>query len=406
MIDTSKVKSGGELIENRDESVLNTAGGSIIFKSTGANKGIHISIPNGSNLLMTEKVTSELVTVNKQSNILGSNFESVAGDKFTSVGLNEEQRVQGDITLMTGSDKLLNSTLGQDWLDTNEKLAAAKAKPNFNYTTIGNNTGAVYEGSGKPNPETGAIQGGSFQEQDNGVPKIAEEIAGDLANLEREMGTGGNMRFMSGKHMFLLSGPAAVKYDSGTMTPNKKEITKCVTIQDGKPTEIKTSTSVYENADTSGAVPFGDISISAGGKLTMKSGSGGFDFKSAGEANLNTTGRLTLGGAEVAIGGGDQNNAGRVTIISDNDLFMKADTITTRVAPGIIDRTSTDGQHTFINKTAFFTGDVIISGDLFVCGSIVAKGDITAGGEGGVSLLKHTHGGICPGSGNTDPPNK
>ena len=406
MIDTSKVKSGGEFITDRDESVINTNAGSIVFRSTRGKEKVQLSDKSGSNIAFyPNKVTSELATNNKQLKVLGDNYQDIAGNMYTTVSTDKEERVKGDLTFITGSDNLINSSLGEDWLETYGELAAAKARPNWNYQTVGNNTGVIYNGSGKVNSESGSIQGGSFEKQDNAVPQLSEDIAGDLAKIEREMGSGGSIRFMSGKHIFLQSGPAAVKFDSGTMSPNKKEITKCWTIADGKPKEVKTSTSVYENTDTSGAVPFGDVHLTAAGKMNIFGGSGGIGINTAGEANFTSTGRLTLGGAEVTIGGGDKNNAGRVTIISDNDLFMKADTITTRVAPGIIDRTSTDGQHTFINKTAFFTGDVIISGDLIVCGSIVAKGDITAGGEGGVSLLKHTHSGICPGDGNTRGPN-
>lgn len=401
---TSEVKSGGEFITDRDETVLNTNAGTMVFGSTTGREKIHITHKSGSNLNFTEKVTSELAANNKQLLVLGTEFVNIAGNKHTVVGTDKEDRVKGDVTIITGSDNLINSTLADDWLDKYSGLASAKAKPNWNYQTIGNNTGVVYEGGGSVNPESGSVQGGSYDAQDNAVPQIAENIAGDLADIERQMGSGGSVRVMSGKHIYLQSGPATVKYDSGTMTSNKKEVTQCWTIEDGKPKEVKTSTSVYENTDTSGSIPFGDIHVAAGTKLNMSAGSGGVSINTAGEANLNSTGRLTLGGAEVAIGGSDNNNAGRVTILSDNDLFMKADTLTTRVAPSIVD-TAEGGQHTFVNSTAVFTGDVHIAGNLIVEGCILAKGDITAGGEGGVSLLKHTHGGVCAGSSNTAPPN-
>jgi hypothetical protein len=402
-METSRVNSGGEFITDRDETVLNTNAGSIAFGSTTGREKIHISHKSGSNINITDKVTSELATNNKQLLVLGDEFATIAGNKHTSVNSDKEDRVKGDVTIITGSDNLINSTLAGDWLDKYGELAAAKARPNWDYTAIGNNTGVVYQGGGSVNPESGAVQGGSFKEQNNAVPQIAEEIAGDLANIEREMGTGGSIRMMSGKHLYLQAGPAAVKYDSGTITPNKKEVTKCWTVQDGEQKQIKTSTSVYENTDTSSSIPFGDVHIAAGTKINMSSGSGGISITTAGEANLNSTGRTTIGGTAVSIGAGDNNSAGRVDVLADKDIFIRSSDLMTQVSSVRNDVTS--GQHTFETPTAVFTGNLEIFGDLIVHGCILANGDITAGGQGGVSLLKHTHGGVCPGSGNTAAPN-
>jgi phage baseplate assembly protein gpV len=400
---TSNVNSGGEFITDRDETVLNTNAGTMVFGSTTGREKIHISHKSGSNINITDKVTSELATNNKQCLILGDEFATVAGNKHTSVNSDKEDRVKGDVTIITGSDNLINSTLASDWLDKYGELAAAKARPNWNYTTIGNNTGVVYNGGGTVNSESGSIQGGSFDAQDNAVPQIAETISGDLANIEREMGPGGSIRMMSGKHLYLQAGPAAVKYDSGTITPNKKEVTKCWTVQDGEQKQIKTSTSVYENTDTSNSIPFGDVHIAAGTKINMSSGSGGISITTAGEANLNSTGRTTIGGTAVSIGAGDNNNAGRVDVLADKDIFIRSSDLMTQVSCTRNDVTS--GQHTFETPTAVFTGNLEIFGNLIVHGCILANGDITAGGQGGVSLLKHTHGGVCPGSDNTAAPN-
>ena len=121
----------------------------------------------------------------------------------------------------------------------------------------------------------------------------------------------------------------------------------------------------------------------------MVTGSGGVSIKSAGETNINTTGRLMLGGAEVAVGGSNKSNTGRITMVSDTDLYMEAGTITARNAPNIND--IADNTHTFITPQAVFTGNLHVAGDLIVQGEIIANGDIRAGGPGGVSLLKHTH---------------
>ena len=131
-------------------------------------------------------------------------------------------------------------------------------------------------------------------------------------------------------------------------------------------------------------------------------------MNSAGEVNLNSTGRLMLGGSEVSIGGGDQNDVGRVTIKSDKDVFVKSGDLLAQVSTHRTD--TTYNQHTIDTPHALFTGDLEVYGDLIVHGNItvcgstgirVPNGDVKAGS---VSLRNHTHGGVEPGGGKTDPP--
>ena len=216
-----------------------------------------------------------------------------------------------------------------------------------------------------------------------------ESKAADIAETEAKMGTGGNIKMMTAKHMFINAGTKAVTFDSGVMVDKARKVTKGYEIREGKAEPVHTAVSTYESKDTSGSVPFGDVHVSASSKLRMVAGSGGLSIKTAGEANINSTGRLMLGGSEVAVGGSNKSNTGRITIISDSDLYMEAGTITARNAPNIND--IADNTHTFITPQAIFTGNLHVIGDLIVEGEIVANGDITAGGRGGVSLLRHTH---------------
>lgn len=408
-METSKVNNGGEFITDRDETVLNTNAGTLVFGSTTGREKIHISHKSGSNINITEKVTSELATNNKQLLVLGNQYSTTQGDSHIVVSLNKEERVKGDVTIITGSDNLINSPLADDWLAVYGKIAAAKAKPEWNYCAIGNNTETVYTGGGTPDANSGAVEGGSYQEQDNAVSDLIEDTAAELANVESKMGVGGSMRFLSGKHILLQAGPTVTAFDSGIVTPNKKAVTQKYEVVDGELKEVKTSTSRYENVDTSNSIPFGDIHVVAGTKLNMSSGSGGISMNSAGEANLNAQGNLILGGTVVSIGASDNNDAGRVDVIADKDVFIKSGDLLTQVATYRTD--STSSQHTIDTPHALFTGDLEVYGDLIVhgnvtvCGSTginVPNGDVVAGG---VSLRKHTHGGVCAGGSNTDPPN-
>tara|TARA_R110001592_G_scaffold120437_1_gene324662 strand:- start:2596 stop:3822 length:1227 start_codon:yes stop_codon:yes gene_type:complete len=402
---TSKVNSGSEFVTDRDETVMNTKAGAIVFGSTTGKEKVHISHMSGSNINITNKVTSELAANNKQTLVLGAQFNTTKGDSYTLVNSNKEDRVKGDITVITGSDDLTNSPLADDWLEIWSEIAAAKAKPNWNYCAIGNNTNTVYEDGGTPDPESGAVEGGTYEEQNSIIPDLLEKLAGKLANLESQMGVGGSLKLLSGKHITLQAGPAVTAFDSGTMAPNKKAVTQKKRVVDGKLKEVKTSTSRYENTDTSNSIPFGDIHIAAGTKLNMSTGSGGISMNSTGEANLNAKGNLILGGAAVSIGAGDDNNAGRVDVIADKDIFVKSGDLLAQVSTHRTD--TTYNQHTIDTPHALFTGDLEVYGDLIVHGNItvcgstgirVPNGDVKAGG---VSLKDHKHSGVEPGVGNT-----
>ena len=102
------------------------------------------------------------------------------------------------------------------------------------------------------------------------------------------------------------------------------------------------------------------------------------------------------------------NNAGRVDVIADKDIFVKSGDLLAQVSTHRTD--TTYNQHTIDTPHALFTGDLEVYGDLIVHGNItvcgstgirVPNGDVKAGS---VSLKNHTHGGVEPGGGKTDPP--
>ena len=211
---------------------------------------------------------------------------------------------------------------------------------------------------------------------------------------------------MSAKHLYLQAGPKAIMFDSGIIVPKGKSVTRKVVPNDSSLTEDKTAVPIYESKDTSSAVPFGDVHISAGTKLNMSSGSGGVSIKSAGEVNVNSSGRLMLGGAEVAIGGSTTGSGGRVTIVTDKDVYIESSDLIAMNAPNI--NLMGDDQITYITPEALFTGNLHVQGNLTVQGNItvngstgitVPNGDVKAGD---ISLKGHTHTGDS--GGNTGPP--
>ena len=402
---SKKVETGAELITKRTQTVWNTEGGSIVSDGNTGEERIQISGPGGGNVNINNKVNSEFAPNNKQTLVHGNKFETTAGDNFETTKSNKEVRVEQDLTFITGSENFFQMPLAEDWITKMQGIAAAKAAPEYNYGAVGNNTETEYPDSGTPNSDGGSVEGGNYKASDAhaDIPALMESQAADIAETEAKMGTGGSIKMMSAKHISLMAGTKAVTFDSGVMVPNARKVVKQYDVTGGACTPVYTAVSTYESKDTSGSVPFGDVHISAAAKLRVVTGSGGVSIKSAGEVNINSTGRLMLGGAEVAIGGSTKGNAGRVTIISDTDVFQEAGVIATRVAPNINDVAS--AQHTFHTPKGVFTGDLHIKGNVIVEGSTgitVPSGDVVASG---VSLVNHTHGGICSGDSNTLAPN-
>jgi hypothetical protein len=401
------VETGSEYITKKSLDVWNTPGGAIVASGNTGEEKIQVSGPSGGNININNKVNSEFAPNNKQTLVHGDQFSTVAGNSYERTNGDKEQRFEGNFNIITGSENFFNNPIAEEWLEKNAEIAAAKAAPEYNYGAVGNNSETEYKDGGTPNEEGGgSVEGGNYKPSpaQEDIPKLMEDKAAEIATTEARMGSGGSVNVMSAKHFTVMAGTKAVTFDSGIMVPNARSVLKGYEVTDGEAKPVMTSVSGYESKDTSSAVPFGDIFLSASAKMRIVTGSGGLSIKSAGETNINTTGRLMLGGAEVSIAGGNKGNSGRITMVSDTDIYMEAGTITARNAPNIND--IADNFHTFVTPQAIFTGNLHVMGDLRVNGEIIADGDIIAGGPGGISLLNHTHTDTAGTSaGTTSPPN-
>jgi len=405
-----EIKSGTEFINDRGSMVINNKSGSIVFDENTGQERLQLSHSSGANVNFNNKTVSTFAPNNMQDLTKGNKFSTTIGDSFSQTNNNKEERVYGDHTIIAGSPKFFTEGLADQWLTEAQDIAVAKAGPEKLYGGTGNNTDAAYPVDGKVDPNSGAIEGGTFatnKAQDN-IQQLMEEKAAPLSNIEKEMGVGGSIKMLTTKHFVVNAGAKPVSFDSGLIVKNGKSVTQNYVVENGKAKEITTSVPVYESKDTSSAVPFGDIQLIAGTKFRATAGSGGVSFTSSGDNSFTGTGRTTIGGAEVAIAGSTIGDAGRVTIISDTDLYMEANQIITRNTPRITDRA--DITHTFVTPDAFFTGNVHIMGDLTVEGNITVNGsvgikvpnsDVCASG---ISLVKHVHGGVCRSGQKTDGP--
>jgi len=398
-----KINSATEFINNRGQVVWNSIAGAIVFDELKNSERLQLSHKSGDNLNFTNKGISLLATNNMQENILGDKFSTTKGNSFAQSQGNKEERSFGDFTLIAGGPLFYTKPLTQNWLETYEPIAAAKAGPELAYGGRGNNTNVEYPVDGT-SAEDGSVEGGTYNvnpAQDN-IQFLMEETAPKLAEIESDMGVGGSIKLLTTKHLHLQAGGGTAAFDSGIIIPNGRSVTKKLVPKDGSLIKETKPVPLYENKDTASAVPFGDINVTAGTKIRINSGAGGVGIKSAGDINIAATGRYTIGGAEVAIVGSTIGDSGRVSILSDTDIFIQSNDIVTIDAPNV--NIEADDQITYITPEAVYSGNLYVQGDLIVEGCILAKGDITAGGRGGISLLKHKHGGVCRSGATTDGP--
>jgi len=399
-----QIESGGENGIDRDEVVWNAKGGAVVLDNTTGSEAVRISQKGGGNVKITDTVNSEFAPNNHQLLVNGDKYSTTKGDYFNQIQSNKEDRTFGDHTIIAGNPNFFTTSLAQDWLDTFQDIAVAKTNPELNYGGVGVNTEIAFPVDGTPS-ESGAVEGGTYTKNkaQEFIQEIIEEAAPKLANIEKDMGEGGNLKLFTTKNFVLRAGAGTVSTDPGIMVPNARSVTKNYKVEDGKAVEETQPVGVYESKDTANGIPFGDVHISAGTKIRMNAGAGGVGITSAGDVSIASTGRYTIGGAEVAIGGSTIGDSGRVTIVSDTDVFVDSGQLITHNAPYI--NNIAKEQITYVTPCAVFTGDLHVTGDLVVEGCILAKGDITAGGRGGVSLLNHKHSGVESGGDDTGKPN-
>ena len=389
---------------NRNEFVLNQNAGSLIFTNTTGNQRVQLSGKDGGNIYINSKVVSTFAPSNCQSLTLKDTYDTTVGSSYERSYQDMEKRAGGDVNIITGNVKQYTDELNKQWLDTFLPVAVAKTAPEQQYPARGNNTSADFEANGTPNSDgSGAASGGNWKKSDLDIQKLIEEVTPELTEIEAQMGKGGNIKLAAAKHITLIAGTATANYDSGIIIKDAIPVDGEYTINGDKSHVLnKIAVPVFEEKDTSSALPSGDLHVKANGKLMLEAGSGGADLNTIGNVKLTTSGRLLLGGADVTIGGGTSNNAGTVRVNVDNDVFIESGKIITTSAPTI--KTNATSQYSIKSPQTFIEGNVHIAGDLHVTGEITAGGDITAGfGGRNVSLLKHKHTTVKEGKPTTKP---
>jgi hypothetical protein len=86
----------------KNRMIINQRGGSLVIDNTTEREKIKLSHRSGSNINLTNVVTSELATNNKQTNVVHDLFETVGNDKTEFVGKNHTFRTGENIYQLKG----------------------------------------------------------------------------------------------------------------------------------------------------------------------------------------------------------------------------------------------------------------------------------------------------------------
>lgn len=103
----------------RNRLIINQRGGAIDIDNTTEREKIRLSHRSGSNITLTNVVTSELATNNKQTHIVNDSFETVGGSKSEFIVGNVNVRTSGNIHSLKGFKNDAELGKFKEWKDAN-----------------------------------------------------------------------------------------------------------------------------------------------------------------------------------------------------------------------------------------------------------------------------------------------
>jgi hypothetical protein len=375
-----------ELDTLRSETVQKLPGFTMVNNGTTGQEYSSFTHAGGASLTYNIRTTSEFNPNNKQTLTQGNSNNTVRGDSFKIVEGVEEKRIFGDLNIITGSPNFFNNSYASEYIAKRADLAGALTAPECTVGGYGNNTKATYEQKGSVNPETGSAFGGTFQPNPirEGLPELIEKTQGELISAEQNLGTGGNIKLLSTKHLMLMAGSETTTFDSALIIPNGRAVKGETTVSSGEFKQKSIPVGQVEPKATTLNMPFGDINIFGSNSIQLAGGAGGLNFTCAGSVNLVGTGVTIIGGAQTIIQGG--------VGVSINTPYTEVNS----------DQCNINSSSTFIDGKLSVAGDLVIEGNLSVQGDVFVKGKINCTGiiksdtdviAGTISLKNHIHGG-------------
>jgi hypothetical protein len=138
----------------RNQLIINQRGGSINIDNTTEEEKIKLSHRSGSNINLTNVVTSELATNNKQINIVNDSFMTVGGDETILIGKNKTSRTGETSYNLDGFVNITQLESLENWKTLYSEIAKLNSQFKINRGGIGYPNGDSTGISGKrlPNP--------------------------------------------------------------------------------------------------------------------------------------------------------------------------------------------------------------------------------------------------------------
>ena len=383
-----KIKNTNEKDTYRNENGIVTTAGSLNFTNTTGRESISLASQAGDSIQFSNKTAAFFHPNNKMEKVNSSKFSTVEGDNSIYVGKTMEQRVVGDLRILTGVSDFFTqeNKVQSDYVELRSKIAAAGVQPPTQVGGVTNNSKGELkqDTSVTPDKESKSTDGQAYPPNPaaEGYADYVEAQASKATDIEKNMGVGGSIMLMAGKHLILSAGTKASSFDSGYINPVGRKVKKGSEFKDGKIQQKFGAVATYQEKDTFSNMPFGNIDILGNNKICFKAGAGGIDLQGGGSMKLVGTGLTLIGGAQVSVTG-----TGSFTV----------DTPHTEITGGTLNVNCDENQ---IDGNVTIVGNVNITGNLTVQGAIECTSTIHAVGEiksdadvkaGAISLKDHVH---------------
>lgn len=346
----------------RNEAVWNHNAGTLTFNNTTGSETVSIAHRGGGSFVFGNQVTSEFNPNNKQAVIQGDSYSTIKGNNHTITFVNKEDRTFGDHHFITGSPNFLNNILASRYVEVQAEIAAMQCMPENGIPGKGNNTNA------------------DLLESPGDIQALIKEKETELTQLSQSMGEGGNLHFLSCKHINIMAGTSPVNFDSGIFKGSSTEIKGGSTYTgenySGIITDEISLVPQFDEVNTASTIPFGDVSINAATKINLQAGAGGVDIKSAGSMRFVGSGVSVLGGSQVMV-----TSPGSVYVTSKYTEIKSESNVNISAPQTTIDSKLTAEQDVVMKSKLAVAGDTTMLGNAFVKAGIAAGAGIVAAGS-------------------------
>lgn len=346
----------------RNEAVWNHNAGTLTFNNTTGSETVSIAHRGGGSFVFGNQVTSEFNPNNKQAVTQGDSYSTVKGNNHTITFVNKEDRTFGDHHFITGSPNFLNNILASRYVEVQAEIAAMQCMPENGIPGKGNNTNA------------------DLLEPPGDIQALIKEKETELTQLSQSMGEGGNLHFLSCKHINIMAGTSPVNFDSGIFKGSSTEIKGGSTYTgenySGIITDEISLVPQFDEVNTASTIPFGDVSINAATKINLQAGAGGVDIKSAGSMRFVGSGVSVLGGSQVMV-----TSPGSVYVTSKYTEIKSESNVNISAPQTTIDSKLTAEQDVVMKSKLAVAGDTTMLGNAFVKAGIAAGAGIVAAGS-------------------------